>query len=149
MLCSINLYINIIYLSAIYFTYAVGKWCIVFKYCFFIISIYHYCYCVYSLSYNCCSSFNKYVCITVITKTWLQHDSLKFNLTIGVICSTCIIIYILVFCSKFIWLNNFIVQQILLFFDIPFYLLININLSSSIVSCLFSGDIYLSLGVLV
>ena len=54
----------IIYLSIIYFTYAVSEWCTIFKY------------------YT-----------SIITETWPLHWSFKFNLTISVIRSTWIIIY--------------------------------------------------------
>ena len=84
----------IICLCVTYFIYAVSKWCRIFEYYLFIISV--------SLS-SCCfgcalsnksyGSFNKYVYIIIITSAWLWHCSSKFNLTTGVIHSTQAIIY--------------------------------------------------------
>ena len=98
----------------------------VFQYYFFIFSIYCYSYSVFSLSKNCYSSLHKNVRITVATDTWLQHYGLEFDLTICVVCSMCIIIlFSLVFCSEFRWLNISIIQKIfdiLILHSLPIYL---------------------------
>ena len=69
----------------------------------------------------------------------------KLNLTIGVIRSTCVIIYFNpIFCPKFSWMIWCLTD--LLFFDTPL-LYYYINLRSSIIFCLFSGDVDLSSGI--
>ena len=65
------------YLLVCYFTYVVGKRGPFFNYYLFIVSICCYYCCICFFFKNCYSFLNKYVCITVITKTRLQHCSLK------------------------------------------------------------------------
>ena len=72
--------LGIIYLYDIYFNCTVSIGCTVFKHYLLIISICRYCCCTCYFSNNC-YSFDKYVCMILITKTWLQHCSLKYNLT--------------------------------------------------------------------
>ena len=73
----IRLYINI---TTFHFTEAASKWCTVFKYYLFIVSICCYCCSMCSLSNNCYNSLHQYVCITVVTETQLQHCGLEFDL---------------------------------------------------------------------
>ena len=60
------LYLGIIYFCIVYFTFAISKWSTIFKYYTFIFSIFSSCCGSNSRSSNCYSSFNKYVCITII-----------------------------------------------------------------------------------
>ena len=65
--------------------------------------------------------YNKYICITIIIKTWFYNWSFKFNLIIFVIRSTCIIVHFnSIFCSKLSWFgelsNKFIFFDILLLY---------------------------------
>ena len=46
------------------------------------------CCCICSCSINSYSSLHTHVFITVVTKTWLLHNSFKLDLTVCVICST-------------------------------------------------------------
>ena len=90
-------YINIFsinYFYFIYFTFTINKWSTVFKCYTFISFICLPCCCIISCSCNCYSSFNKYVCITIITLTRFWGCSLKSNVTVSIILSSWLIIYL-------------------------------------------------------
>ena len=94
----------IIYFCVIYFRHAVGKWWSVFEFRLFIISICDLWCIIFSCVNNSYYAFNKYICITIITSTYLKH-CLKLDLTIGVIRSTWdIILFSTFFRAKFRWL---------------------------------------------
>ena len=133
----------IIYLCIIYFIYSFSKWSTIFKYYFFIVIIQG---CTYACCvWDCYRSFNLYVCIFIITLIWRYHWCFRFNLITDVIrCTWFIICFNPFFCPKFKWLIWCIIQRIVLFFDIVL-LYFCVNLTSLIIYCIFSGDIYLSL----
>ena len=123
----------------------------VFKYRLFVFSICFYCSSVCTLSNKFYNFLYRYVRVTSITKTCIQHHGIKFDLTICVVCSRLIIIHVdPVFCSEFYdWLS--VLSSILWSSGTPFFLYIyqyNNHISETIF-CHFSGGLYVSLGVLV
>ena len=94
----------IIYLGGIYFADAVSKWRTILYFYLFIFFVCISCFCIWSCLNNCYGSLHNYVGITVVAKTWLWHCSFDLYLTVCVLYSTFIIIYLnLIFCSEIWW----------------------------------------------
>ena len=136
-----------VYFSIVYFTYAISKRSNIFKYYFFA-SFIRVCCC--SWVFDCYSCYNKYVSITIITKTWPFNWSSKLNLTISIRPSSRVISpFNPTFDSKFRWLIWYI--AIKFFFDILllYYQSIVLTVRLSIILCLSSGNIYFSIGIVL
>ena len=126
-----------------YFTFTSNKLSTAFKYYTFISFLCFSCCFIISCSNTCNSSINKYVCITLITKNSIVDVNLMSLLVLYVPLD-----------RSFISIPFFVLNQMVdliycvvnvLFFDIPL-LYYYTNLNSSMICCLFSGDMYLSFG---
>ena len=111
----------------------VSEWCTICKY----FSIYLACCIICFCSNNCYISFHKYVCTTIITQTWFYYRDLKFDLTIGVIRSTWVIIYF----NPIFVLNedDLSISEIFVYFEYIWDLSISVSLST--VSELFCSEL--------
>lgn len=97
------------------------------------------CYCICSNSSDCYGSFHKYVSITVVTETRIQHRGLKSNLAINFVIATRI-----TFPSTQLFVSNLDCWPMCFWVNLWFYYS---NLSSSIICSHFSRRIYFFLGI--
>ena len=121
MLCSIRLYFGItIFRYSAWSLSVLFIWLMhsVMGHSFWMLLISFACslYCCISDSSDCYISFYKYVGITIVTETWLQHHCVEFDLPTCALCSTHFIVNLNPFsCYKFWWQIFVLSSKIVIF----------------------------------
>ena len=89
---------------------------IIFEYYLYNVCACLHCSIVCSLSNNCYCFLNRYVYITLIKWTGLQHCNFEFHLNNYVMCSTCLLIYFnKIYYPEFRWLFSFMTHKYITF----------------------------------